>query len=137
MASIAISSEERSAFFGTFERDASGNEHLLGLTAAETVTFLLFRRKTLKGKSVASGKAEHAALGDNHIRACRLRQIEPGELPSQHAGSSLESRPVRLRSRGRFASGSGWLGAFARGLLLGLLLVLLLLLGYFALSLFE
>ena len=34
-----ITSEERSAFFGSFARDVGGHEHLLGLTAAETLTY--------------------------------------------------------------------------------------------------
>ena len=74
-----ITSEERSAFFGSFGRDDSGSEHLLGLTASETATYLLFRRKTLLGETVLLGIAEHIALYEKHRRACRLRLIEPGE----------------------------------------------------------
>ena len=73
-----ITSEERSAFFGSFGRDDSGSEHLLGLTAAETATYLLFRRKSLLGEAVLLGIAEHIALYEKHRRACKLRLIEPG-----------------------------------------------------------
>ena len=73
-----ITSEERSAFFGSFGRDDSGSEHLLGLTASETATYLLFRRKTLLGETVLLGIAEHIALYERHRRACKLRLIEPG-----------------------------------------------------------
>jgi hypothetical protein len=51
----AITSEERSAFFGSFARDLAGNEHLLGLTAGETLTYLLFRRKVNEEKLPPSG----------------------------------------------------------------------------------
>jgi len=74
-----ITSEERSAFFGSFARDVGGHEHLLGLTAAETLTYLLFRRKSQRGETVSLGIAEHIALYDKHRRACRLRLVEPGE----------------------------------------------------------
>jgi len=73
-----ITSEERSAFFGSFGRDDSGSEHLLGLTASETATYLLFRRKSLLGETVLLGIAEHIALYEKHRRACKLRLIEPG-----------------------------------------------------------
>lgn len=73
-----ITSEERSAFFGSFGRDVSGSEHLLGLTACETTTYLLFRRKSLLGETVLLGIAEHIALYEKHRRACKLRLIEPG-----------------------------------------------------------
>lgn len=74
-----ITSEERSAFFGSFARDVAGNEHLLGLTARETMTYLLFRRESLLGVTVAIGIAEHIALYDKHRRACMVRHVEPGE----------------------------------------------------------
>ena len=73
-----ITSEERSAFFGSFGRDVCGSEHLLGLTASETATYLLFRRKSLLGETVLLGIAEHIALYEKHRRACKLRLIEPG-----------------------------------------------------------
>ena len=75
----AITSEERSAFFGSFARDEAGNEHLLGLTAGETLTYLLFRRKGQRGEIATIGIAEHIALYEKHRRACKLRCVEPGE----------------------------------------------------------
>ena len=74
-----ITSEERSSFFGSFGRDVFGNEHLLGLTAAETFTYFLFRRKSRSGETVALGIQEHIALYDKHLHACKLRLMEPGE----------------------------------------------------------
>ena len=74
-----ITSEERSAFFGSFARDVSGNEHLLGLTSGETATYLLFRRKSLRGETVLLGISEHIGLYEKHRRACKLQLIEPGE----------------------------------------------------------
>jgi hypothetical protein len=79
MMTTTITSEERSAFFGSFARDVAGNEHLLGLTAAETLTYLLFRRKGQRGETVAIGIAEHIALYEKHRRACMHRGMEPGE----------------------------------------------------------
>lgn len=75
----SITSEEHSAFFGSFARDVAGNEHLLGLTAAETLTYLVFRRKGQQGETVALGIAEHIALYEKHRRACMHRNMEPGE----------------------------------------------------------
>jgi len=74
-----VTSEERSAFFGSFGRDVFGNEHLFGLTASETAIYLLFRRKSLLGETVLLGISEHIALYERHRRACKLRRIEPGE----------------------------------------------------------
>lgn len=73
-----ITSEERSAFFGSFGRDVCGSEHLLGLTASETATYLLFRQKGLLGETVLLGISEHIALYEKHRRACKVWQIEPG-----------------------------------------------------------
>jgi hypothetical protein len=73
-----ITHEERAAFFGSFGRDVSGSEHLLGLTASETATYLLFRRKGLLGETVLLGISENIALYEKHRRACKLRLIEPG-----------------------------------------------------------
>jgi len=76
---ITFTSEERSAFFGSFARDAAGNEHLLGLTVAETLAYLLFRREGQRGDPHALGIAEHIALYEKHRRACKRRRVEPGE----------------------------------------------------------
>ena len=76
--SATITSEERSAFFGSFALDLAGNEHLLGLTAAETLVYLVFRR-THRGETDAVGIAKHIALYEKHRRACKHRGIEPGE----------------------------------------------------------
>ena len=73
-----ITSEARSEFFGSFGRDVCGSEHLLGLTASETATYLVFRRKSLLGETVLLGIAEHIALYERHRLACKMRLIEPG-----------------------------------------------------------
>jgi len=75
----AITSEERSAFFGSFARDVSGNEHLVGLSSTETMAYLAFRRESMRGETVADGVHEHIALYEKHRRACKHRGMEPGE----------------------------------------------------------
>ena len=50
-----ITSEERSAFFGSFARDVSGNEHLVRLSSTETMAYLVFRRESMRGETVADG----------------------------------------------------------------------------------
>lgn len=74
-----ITDEDRAAFFGSFAHDSFGNEHLLGLTATETLTYLAFRRKSLSGETVVNGIYEHIALYEKHRRACNLQRVsDPG-----------------------------------------------------------
>lgn len=76
----SFSDEERHAFFGSIARDGAGAEHLVGLTSAETSTYLAFRKRSLDGHSAyAVGISEHIALYEKHRKACRVRLMEPGE----------------------------------------------------------
>ena len=61
-------------------RDGAGAEHLVGLTSAETSSYLAFRKISLGGNCApAAGISEHIALYEKHRKACRVRLIEPGE----------------------------------------------------------
>lgn len=76
----SFSDEERHAFFGSIARDGAGAEHLVGLTSAETSTYLAFRKRSLDGHfAYAVGISEHIALYEKHRKACRVRLMEPGE----------------------------------------------------------
>ena len=76
----AFSVEERNAFFGSIARDGAGAEHLVGLTSAETSSYLDFRRRSLDDQAApAVAISEHIALYERHRKACRVRLIEPGE----------------------------------------------------------
>jgi hypothetical protein len=76
----AFSLEERNAFFGSIARDGAGSEHLVGLTSAETSSYLAFRKLSLGGHCApAAGIGEHIALYEKHRKACRVRSIEPCE----------------------------------------------------------
>jgi hypothetical protein len=67
-----LSLEERAHFAGSLSRDFKGADFLIGLSYAETESYLDYWRKAVDGAAGDTDRTEHLALYDKHRRACSV-----------------------------------------------------------------